>query len=52
MKDKGKQLECLFAWAAFYSNNVKLLATPTFANMTKYNKVQKEINIIRKEMID
>lgn len=51
MKDKGKQLEMLFCWAAFYSNN-KTLEVPTFANMTKYNKVQREINILRKELID
>jgi hypothetical protein len=51
MNDKGKQMECLFAWAEFYSNS-KNLELPSVPNMLKFNQIQRDINILRKELID
>lgn len=51
MNDKGKQMECLFAWAEFYSNS-KNLEVASVPNTLKFNQIQRDINILRKELID
>jgi hypothetical protein len=51
MNDKGKQMECLFCWAEFYSNS-KNLEVPSVPNTLKFNQIQRDINILRKELID
>jgi hypothetical protein len=51
MNDKGKQMECLFAWAEFYSNS-KNLEVPSVPNTLKFNQIQKDINSLRKDLID
>lgn len=51
MKSKFKQLECLIAWAQFYSNH-KNLATPTNRDEIKFNKLQKEIEKLKTQLID
>jgi hypothetical protein len=50
-KNKYKELECLFAWAAFYSNG-KNLAVETLPNQEKFNIVKKQIDNLKKEIID
>lgn len=50
-QSKFKKLECLFAWAEFYSNG-KNLAVPTNRDEVKFAKVQKDINEIKKQVID
>lgn len=44
-----KKLECLMAWAQYYSN-AKSLAVPVIPNMKAYMEVQKEIEALKKEM--
>lgn len=50
-KNKYKELECLFAWATFYSNG-KNLAIQTLPNLEKFDKIQIQIEKIKKEIID
>jgi hypothetical protein len=50
-ESKFKKLECLFAWNDFYANS-KNLAVPTNQEKEKLYKVQKEINKLKKELID
>lgn len=50
-KTKFKELECLFAWAEFYSNS-KTLATPTQFNLSMYNNAKKQIQKLQKQIID
>ena len=47
----GKQMDCLFAWAEFYSNS-KNLETPTNANNKAFTKIQKDILKLKKQLID
>ena len=51
MTDKGKQMECLFAWAEFSSNskNVEVASVP---KNLKFNQLQRDINNLRTELID
>lgn len=51
IQSKFKKIECLFAWAAFYSNG-KTLAVQTNRDEVKFAKVQKEINELQKQVID
>jgi hypothetical protein len=51
MNDKGKQMECLFAWAEFYSNS-KNLAVPVVANFEAFNKTKEKILKLKTELID
>ncbi len=51
LQSKFKKLESLFAWAAFYSNG-KTLAVQTNRDEVKFAKVQKEINELKKQVID
>ncbi len=50
-ESKFKKLECLFAWAQFYSNGAPL-KVPTNRDEVKFAKVQKEINDLKKQLID
>lgn len=50
-KNKYKEIECLFAWATFYSNG-KNLAIQTLPNLDKFEKTQKQIEKLKKEIID
>lgn len=50
-ESKFKKLEDLFSWAMFYSNG-KSLAVPTERKELKFAKVQKEINELKKQIID
>ena len=50
-ESKFKKLETAFAWAEFYSNS-KNLETQTRPNQEAFNKVQKEIIKLKKELID
>lgn len=51
LESKFKKLECLFAWAEFYSNG-KNLAVPTNREEAKFNKVQEQIYNLKKQVID
>lgn len=51
LQSKFKKIESLFAWAAFYSNG-KTLAVPTNRDEVKFAKAQKEINELKKQVID
>ena len=44
-----KQLECLFAWAAFYSNAL-ILAKPAIYNKEMFNRTQKQIVQLEKQL--
>ena len=50
-ESKFKKMENLFSWAMFYSNG-KSLAVPTNRDEEKFAKVQKEINELKKQVID
>jgi len=50
-ESKFKKLENLFSWAMFYSNG-KSLAVQTNRDEVKFTKVQKEINDLKKQVID
>jgi len=44
-----KKLECLFAWATFYSNG-KTLAVPTLMDRTKFEKNKLLIEQLEKQI--
>lgn len=44
-----KKLECLFAWATFYSNG-KTLHRPTLPNRYLFDKTQKQIIQLEKQI--
>jgi len=48
---KFKTLECLFAWLEFYSNS-KALEVNTQFNQIMFNKTKKQIQNLRKQLID
>ena len=49
MTEKYNQLENLFSWAEFY-NNSKNLAVTTIPNKKLFDKTQKQILILKKEL--
>ena len=51
LESKFKKLEILFCYAEFYSNS-KNLELPSVPNTLKFNQIQRDINILRKELID
>jgi hypothetical protein len=51
LESKFKKLEILFCYAEFYSNS-KNLEVPSVPNTLKFNQIQKDINNLRKDLID